>query len=216
MKMTTRPEGKNNGHSTIWRRSGSRRYPRAGDSCSRCDGNPVVARHDRRQQRRHRQAGERLQRFTGRLQGGSDLQGRLRRHHERRNRRVPGRQSTGDHASVRGRHRHHDGGDRRREAGVQADGRDRRAVRSEGLPADHHRLLLDLQGRDAVVPVQLVFDSDVGEPRRAEEGRDRGNSQDLAGSVRRCQETESSRLRHLRFFQCVGNLGQSRAALGLA
>ena len=34
-------------------------------------------------------------------------------------------------------------------------------VRSEGLSADHHGLLLDLQGRDAVVSLQFVVDGDV-------------------------------------------------------
>ena len=38
----------------------------------------------------------------------------------------------------------------------QGDGRRRRAVRPQGLPADHHRLLLDLQGQHAVVPLQQL------------------------------------------------------------
>ena len=36
-----------------------------------------------------------------------------------------------------------------------------RAVRPQGLSADHHRLLLDIEGRHAVVPLQLVLDGDV-------------------------------------------------------
>ena len=44
---------------------------------------------------------------------------------------------------------------------------------SERLPVGDHRLLLDLQGRDAVVPVQLVVHRDVDQPRRVQEGRPR-------------------------------------------
>ena len=62
---------------------------------------------------------------------------------------------------------------RRRQAGPRADEGGGREVRSEGLPAGHHRLLLDRQGRDAVVPVQLVLDGDVDQQGRAEEGRPR-------------------------------------------
>ena len=39
---------------------------------------------------------------------------------------------------------------------LRADEGGRREVRSEDLSAGHHRLLLDHEGRDAVVPVQLV------------------------------------------------------------
>src|SRR5262249_8004646 len=42
---------------------------------------------------------------------------------------------------------------------------DRRAVRSKILPHGRDRLLLDRQGRDAVLPVQLVDRGDVGQPR---------------------------------------------------
>ncbi len=182
----------------------------------RGDRNPVVARDDRRQQRRHRQARQRLQRLAERLQGRPDLQGQLSRHHERRHRGVPRRQRAAHHAGVRGRHRHHDGGDRRREAGVQADEGGRREVRSERLSAGHHRLLLDLEGRDAVVPVQLVLDGDVDQQGRAEEGRHRRDAEDLAGSVRGRQEAEGRRLPDLRLLQRLGDLGQPRAALGLA
>ena len=46
-----------------------------------------------------------------------------------------------------------------------------RAVRSQRLSAGDHRILLDLERRDAVIPVQFVEHGDVGQPRCAEEGR---------------------------------------------
>ena len=126
---------------------------------------------DRRQQRPHRQARQRLQCHAEGLQGRPDLQGRLSRHHERRHRRVPRRPGPAHHAGVRGRHRHHDVGDRRREAGARADEGGGRGVRSQDLPAGHHRLLLHHQGRDAVIPVQLVQHGDVVQQGRASRRR---------------------------------------------
>src|SRR5689334_24694386 len=61
----------------------------------------------------------------------------------------------------------------RSQAGLPADGRRRREVRSEGLPAGDHGLLLDLEGRDALLPVQLLLHGHVGQQGRAEEGGDR-------------------------------------------
>ena len=144
-----------------------RRHAACGRRCLGPDRDPVVARDDRRQQRRHRQARHRLQRRPEGLQGRADLQGQLSRHHERRHRRVPRRQRAAHHAGVRGRHRHDDGGHRRGEAGARADEGGRRGVRPQGLSAGHHRLLLDHQGRDAVVPVQLVQHGDVVQQGRA-------------------------------------------------
>ena len=164
-------------------------------ACARGDRDPVVARHDRRQQRHRQQARRRIQRQPVRLQGRPDLQGQLSRHHERRHRRVPRRQRAAHHAGVRGRHRDHDERHRRHQAGLPADEGCRRAVRSQGLSAGHHRLLLDLQGRHAVVPLQLLVDGDVDQQGRIEEGRRRRDSEDLAGSVRRRQEAEGGRPR---------------------
>ena len=56
------------------------------------------------------------------------------------------------------------------------------------LSAGDHRILLDLEGRDAVVPVQFVEHGDVDQSRRPEEGRHRRAAEDLAGGVRRRQE----------------------------
>ena len=138
--------------------------------------------------------------------------------HERRHRRVPRRQRAAHHAGVRGRHRHHDVGHRRREAGARADEGGRRDVRSQGLSADHHRLLLDHQGRDAVDSLQLVQHGDVVQQGRLQEGRPRSRqaAQDLARGVRGRQEAEGRRPSQLRLRQCLGDLGQPRAALGLA
>ena len=79
----------------------------------------------------------------------------------------------------------------------------------EGLSARHHRLLLDREGRDAVVPVQLVLDGDVGQQGRAEEGRHRRDPEDLAGGVRGRQEAEGGGLRHLRLLQRLGRPGRN-------
>ena len=181
------------GTSTIRRSGGSDCCAGARDACPRRDRDPVVARHDRRQQRHRQQARRGIQRQPVRLQGRADLQGQLSRHHECRHRRVPRRQRAAHHAGVRGRHRHHDERHRRHQAGLPADEGCRRAVRSQGLSADHHRLLLDLEGRDAVVPLQLVLDGDVDQQGRIEEGRRHRNPEDLAGSVRRRQEAEGGR-----------------------
>ena len=72
------------------------------------------------------------------------------------------------------------------------------------------------QGRDAVVPVQLVLHGDVVQQGRLQEGRHRRDPEDLAGGVRRRQEAQGGRLRQLRLRQCLGDVGQHRAALGLA
>ena len=179
---------------------------------------PVVARHDRRQQRCDRQARQRLQCQPEGLQGRPELQRRLRRHHECRHRRVPRRPGAAHHAGVRGRHGDHDGGDRRRETRARADEGVGRDVRSQGLPADHHRLLLDDQGRDAVVPVQLVEHGDVVQQGQLQEGgpRSRKAAQDLARGVRGGQEAQGVRPSQLRLRQCLGDVGQRRAALRLA
>ena len=167
----------------------------------------LVARHDRRQQRRRQQACGRLQRQPDGLQGRAVLQGRLCRHHERRHRRVPRRQRAAHHAGVRGRHRDHDERHRRHQAGLPVDEGRRRAVRSQSLPAGHHGLLLDLQGRDAVVSLQFIVDGDVDQQGRAEEGRRRRDPENLAGSVRGRQEAEGGGPRHLRLLQCLGHHG---------
>ena len=86
----------------------------------------------------------------------------------------------------------------------------------QGLPAGHHRLLLDRQGRDALLPVQLLLDGHVDQQGRAEEGRHRRDPEDLAAGVRSRQEAEGRRPRDLRLLECLGSLGQHRAVLGLA
>ena len=92
------------------------------------------------------------------------------------------------------------------------------AVRPQDLSADHHRLLLDDQGRDAVDALQLVEHGDVVQQGRLQEGgpRPRPAAQDLARGVRGGQEAQGRRPRQLRLRQCLGDLGQPRAALGLA
>ncbi len=182
------------------------------------DRDPVVARHDRRQQRRRRQAGRGVQRLAEGLQGRPRLQGRLRRHAQRRHRRVPRGPGAPHPAGVRGRHRHHDGCDRRREARARAHEGSWRNLRSGRLPADDHRLLLDGEGRDALLPVQLVLDGDVVQQGRAPEGgpRPREAAEDVAGSVRRRQEAEGRGLRQLRLLERLGHLAQRRAARRLA
>ncbi len=97
----------------------------------RPEGDPVVARHDGRQQRRRQQAGRGLQRFPEGLQGRRQLQGPVRRHHERRHRGLPRRQRPAHPAGLRGRHRHHDGRQGRDQAGRPADGGRGREVRPE-------------------------------------------------------------------------------------
>ena len=89
---------------------------------------------------------------------------------------------------------------------------------SERLPLRHHRLLLDREGRDALVPVQLVLHRDVDQPRRLQEGRARSGetAEDLAGGVRGGEEAEGVGPRDLRLLQRLGHLGQRRAALGVA
>jgi ABC-type glycerol-3-phosphate transport system substrate-binding protein len=52
---------------------------------------------------------------------------------------------------------------------VHDDAGSRREVRSAGLSADHHRLLLDAEGRDALVPLQLVLRGDVVQQGRLQE-----------------------------------------------
>ena len=94
----------------------------------------------------------------------------------------------------------------------------RREVRSAGLSVGDHRLLLDGQGRDAVLPVQLVLDRDVVQQGRLQEGGARSGqaAEDLARGVRGGEEAEGRRPRHLRLLERLGDLGQPRAALGLA
>ncbi len=131
----------------------------AGNGCCACARNPclcghrdpVVACDDRPEQRRGGQTRQRFQCVAERLQDRPDLQGRLRRYAQRRDRRLPGRQCPRHHAGVRGRHRDHDGGQGCRQTGVRTDEGRGREIRSEILPAGDHRLLLDLEGRDAVV-----------------------------------------------------------------
>ena len=83
------------------------------------------------------------------------------------------------------------------------------------LPAGDHRLLLDREGRHAVVPLQLVEHGDVGQSRRAEESRHRRAAEDLAGSVRGRQEAACDEP-DLRLLVELGDLGLCRAVLGLA
>ena len=212
--MTAQGE-KFDGYQTTRRGCGSRHYARTGDAGPRCDRDPVVARDDRPEQRRRGQARQRFQCIAERLQGRSDLQGQLRRHAERRDRRLPRRQCAGHHAGVRGRNRDHDGGQGRHQAGLPAHEGAGRAVRSQHLSAGDHRILLDLERRDAVIPVQLVKHGDVGQPRCAEEGRDRRAAEDLAGGVCRCQKAA----RHqpdLRLLLGLDHLGPDRTVLRMA
>ena len=125
----------------------------------------------------------------------ADLQGQLPRHHERRHRRVPRRQPAAHHAGVRGRHRDDDGGQGRRQAGTGPDEGSRRNVRPQDVSAGDHRLLLDVQGRDAVVPVQLVVDGDVAQQGQAARrpASTPAAAEDLAGRVRRRQEAARQR-----------------------
>ena len=85
----------------------------------------------------------------------------------------------------------------------------------KAYPAGHHRLLLDLEGRHAVVPFQLLVDGDVDQQGRAEEG-ERRDSEDLARNVRRRQEAEGGGSCHLRLLRLRGHWAQYRAALRLA
>ena len=175
------------------------------------DGDPVVARHDGRQQRGRHQARRGVQRVAEGLQGRRRLQGLLSGHDECRHRRVPGRQRAAHPAGLRGRHRDHDGRQGRHQAGLPADGGGRRDVRPEGLPAGDHRLLLDRQGRDAVLPVQLVLDGDVDQQGRPEEGQCR-DPEDLAGGVRGGQEAQGGGLRDLRLHGRLDDLGDASSS----
>ncbi len=152
------------------------------------------------------------------LQGRPELPRQLSRHPERRHRRVPRRAGSAHHAGVRGRHRHHDVSHRRRQTGARADEGSGRVVRSQELSPHHHRLLLDDQGRDALVPVQFVEHRDVVQQGQLQEGRarPREGAEDLARGVRGRQEAEGLRPPQLRLRQCLGDLGQSRAAVRLA
>ena len=114
---------------------------------------------------------------------------------ERRHRRLPRRQRSPHPAGLRSRHRDHDGRQGRHQAGPRDDEGSGREVRSAGLPAGHHRLLLDRQGRDALLPVQLLLDGHVDQQGRAEEGRHRRDPEDLAAGVRSRQEAEGRRPR---------------------
>ena len=71
----------------------------------------------------------------------------------------------------------------------------RRAVRSQILFAGDHRLLLDLEGRDAVVSVQLLEHGAVGQSRRVEEGRYRGSRRRPG---RKCSPTPGNCMRPIR------------------
>ena len=66
-----------------------------------------------------------------RLQGRAGLQGLLSRDDDRGDRRLPRRQRAAHRPGLRGRHRDDDGGQGRDQAGLSADGRCRREVRSE-------------------------------------------------------------------------------------
>ena len=103
---------------------------------------------------------------------------------------------------------------RRGQAGARADEGGGRVVRSQELPAHHHRLLLDDQGRDALVPVQLVEHGDVVQQGRLQEGRARPReaAEDLARGVRGRQEAEGLRPSQLRLRQRLGHLGQSSSS----
>ncbi len=136
----------------------------------------------------------------------------LSRHDECRHRRVPRRQRAAHHASVRGRHRDHDGRQGCDQAGLRVDEGSERAVRSEGVSAGDHRLLLDRQGRDAVVPVQLVVDGHVGEQGCAEEGGDRRDPEDVAGGVRRRKEAEGGRPRRPAASPTPGSRGRTSSS----
>ena len=74
------------------------------------------------------------------------------------------------------------------------------------------------KGEMLSVPVQLVDHGDVVQQGRLQEGgpRSRQAAEDLAGGVRGGQEAQGRRLRQLRLHQRLGDLGQHRAALGLA
>ena len=79
------------------------------------------------------------------------------------------------------------------------------------LPGDH-RLLLDRQGRDAVLPVQLVLHGHVDQQGRAEEGGRQRDPQDLAGSLRGRQEAEGRRPQHLRVLERLGSVGAASSS----
>ena len=74
------------------------------------------------------------------------------------------------------------------------------------------------KGEMLSVPVQLVHHGDVVQQGRLQEGgpRSRQAAEDLAGGVRGGQEAEGGRPSQLRLHQCLGDLGQPRAVLGLA
>lgn len=69
----------------------------------------------------------------------------------------------------------------RDQAGLRIDEGRGRAVRPQGLSACDHGLLLDGEGRHAVVSLQFLVDGDVDQPRRAEEGEHRGDTENMAG-----------------------------------
>ena len=76
---------------------------------------------------------DQVQRIANGVQGRAGLQGPVRRIDGRGDRRVSRRQPAADRAGVRSRHGDDDGGQGRDQAGVPADGRGRRAVRSQRL-----------------------------------------------------------------------------------
>ena len=201
--------------STIRRCRGGRGHACARNARSCGDRDPVVACDDRPEQRRRGQARQRFQRLAKRLQDRPDLQGQLRRYAQCRDRGVSGRQCAGHHAGVRGRNRDHDGGQGRHQTGFRTDEGAGRDLRSQILSAGDHRLLLDLEGRHAVVSVQFVEHGDVGQSRRAEEGRYRRAAEDLAGSVRRRQEAARDQP-DLRLLLGLDHLGADRTVFRLA
>ena len=188
--------------------------PHRGLARARADRNPMVARDDRRQQRRRREARRGVQREPEGLQGRPELQGLVSRHDECRHRRLPGRQRAAHHAGLRGRHRDHDVRQGRGEAGARAHEGGGREVRPAGLSFGDHRLLLDLEGRDAVLPIQLVLDGDVVQQGRLQESRpqSRPAAEDLARGVRGCEEAEGRRPRDLRLLECLGDLGRTSSS----
>ena len=84
----------------------------------------------------------RVQQVADGVQGRPGLQGHLYRDDDRRDRRVPRQAAAAHRAGVRGRHGDHDGRQGRDRSGVPADGRRRRAVRSEAYLPAVYRLLL--------------------------------------------------------------------------
>ena len=130
---------------------------------------------------------------------------------------VPRGQRAGAAAGIRGRHRHDDGGQGRDQAGLRGDGRSGREVRSEGLRSRGGRLLHQLQGADAVVPVQQLDDGVLVQQGRVREGgpRSEPRAADLARSRRRDGQAQGLRTR-VPVHDRLADVDAARELLGMA